>query len=827
MQRHNRRTKNSPSAIRVISCLLVISSSLAIAQVGANQINRSLKPFLEITPTSTLVIDPENPSRKQIECKAKNADPKLFDNLRLNGPNSSWEELKKRFDVTVSPDGNNIRLRFNNKVTSDDAGRYRCTGTFQSNDELDPVSVDVKVVAPPRAKNCPTFQYIVRGKKGRIHCTMKGDNISMSYSKNGVQLTPSKDHVYDNEGISFEREVEESDAGKYGILATSSDGDVEEVFINVEVLSEPTFATYEGTDLSSEQHSVEGAEALLECIASGKPKPVVYWLDPKQRNSSQVGGYIVDPNKGTLKIEKVKKSDDQGSFKCIAVNDVGKVERDVRLVVDTLPMITSFDNKTAIENKEVVLECRSSGEPSPEFSIRKSGQQSYRPGDGFFIDANTRKEGGDSNIYVYTLRLLAHRSLFGVHYCNATNRAGSQESMNLLFVSYKPDLGKTLTDQYISPNVQVKVMCLISAYPSPSITWKADNQPLVNPSSDIKVYDYESTHAITIFLPSSRQYQTFTCSAENSLGRDEKIIRPRYTTRPENLRLIGHKATPTTTKLSLRADDGGDKLRGYKIKAEGRTLEVNSPFASREPHVINETLLDAFPPMPEQILRNLLPFHRYSIQVRAFNGVGESDPLSFSIETLKPDRPEPPQIIRPITNSSLHNTAGIPSDYRNGYLLRWASPELDNGSPVSKYRIKYGIYPVNPDVEPDIIEQVSERPLNAKIGPLVPGAQYKVQIEAKNSIDYSLPDEIIIYTSADRPSMVEFESLALSWIPEFSTAKLIMILMLAVLGIVITDLVCCFWCAFGASYWLRSWYSSKNNELISDGKLVQVSEQSA
>lgn len=761
-------------------------------------------PRIFISPNdSVFTIDSSNPGSKVLTCQTSGDKPSMFGALRWSGPGrtDNWKELSQRHKIYEEDNSNSWVLEFI-KPTVDDSGVYYCHGTYQESD-VHNVSISVKVYTPIKLENCPDRQFLVEGSTdGRISCRITGDLPKINLSKNNMPIDHFNNRYKgDNDGgLIINGAVDKSDAGVYAIRVKSSiTGELKNHYITVEVHSKPEILTVDNSDLAGVFTGIEYEQAQLECKVAGNPKPLVLWYDPKLRNLTSVGGYIVNQEKGTLTINRVSKLDDHGEFTCEAYNTIGKTSRKVSMTVQTKPHILSFDNKTVDEGSEVTFECRSSGNPPPTFSIRKAGnnQTPYKPGDGIVRDVDTVSEGGGSDVVVHRLKIVASKANFGLHYCQAANKAGTVEKSALLLVNHKPDLSRTPAEQFVKMGQKFTVTCHIRAYPAPIVSWWSDNTQIINVDSSMKTSPDGDVHVVTMMPPAIQQtaFNRYVCIAENKMGRSNQTIIPRYTTTPGVVvaELLERKPTIIKVRLSV-PNDGGDRIRLFKYRAEGKTLDMHYPYYNYQEDRHNETTIQAqFGPSAEYTIRNLFPFYRYKFAIRALNDNGEGDWTEFSVETTKPTEPEPPVIVTPGLSTSPGSE--ISSEYSNGYLLKWSPPELDNGDPVTRYIIKCfriisdSLVSDSSLVEERVVEQMNERPLHAKLGPLETNSRYKIQIQARNKYGDSQPAQITIRVVSDRPLMPDLEAQSLAWLGQTSTPTLAIVIASALLLLIIIEVV--------------------------------------
>lgn len=78
---------------------------------------------------------------------------------------------------------------------------------------------------------------------------------------------------------------------------------------------------------------VQGGSLVLECKAKGKPQPRIQWFLNDEK--------LVDANvdeEGSLLLDEIYQ-EHQGTYKCVAENELGLAERLVSVVVNRAPVI--------------------------------------------------------------------------------------------------------------------------------------------------------------------------------------------------------------------------------------------------------------------------------------------------------------------------------------------------------------------------------------------------------------------------------------------------------------------------------------------------------
>ncbi|KAI1278121.1 Fasciclin-2 [Halotydeus destructor] len=425
-------------------------------------------PRLVILPNEAVIRRPVNKAFV-VTCKGDNAEPSLFTDLKwldANGDeiNSNYQNQK----IRVSKESERLLLTFYDP-TSNDGGQYVCSGTFQES-ELLKRAVDVSFYQDITFEDCPDSQSLVKGSSGVvIRCSVFANPPPIiTWTKNGAGLsqgTQGQKYIIENNGIQVKGAVSEDDAGRYDVSARVEDtGAVEYRFITVEVHVAP-----EIREVKQDKNATEGEEVTLTCHATGVPAPQYTWFDPQRRNLSTVGGYQVDRDRGTVSIMKVKRLEDNGKFTCEASNAAGKIQYEYKVDVITRPVITSFENTTAIVGSDGSLECRATGLPAPELTIRKDGEEEalFNGKNGAKLDLGTKD---DETILKVTLSPTS-RAHDGLYYCSASNLGGRADRVGHLTVHFKPDLSQTKLDVKTWDAQPANLLCNVAAIPNATVNW--------------------------------------------------------------------------------------------------------------------------------------------------------------------------------------------------------------------------------------------------------------------------------------------------------------------------------------------------------------------
>ncbi|CAG2178619.1 unnamed protein product, partial [Oppiella nova] len=397
------------------------------------------------------------------------------------------------------------------------------------------------------------------------------------WSKDGQQLENERRFQIDSNGVQINDEIRVSDGGVFRVRALVTEtGRIHDTFITVQIfgqfwrsfriffahflsLSEPP----QVVQLAEHFEGTEGQEATLKCFAKGVPQPLITWLDPNKRNLSSVGGYVVDRNGGALIVSRVRKEEDSGQFTCIAQNTAGEERRTTTFVVLRPPRITSFANKSFDANKESLLECRATGEPTPKLSLRRDGDSRELTAGDPRVTLTTTQEPNEETLL--SLRLSqTRREDDGLYFCRASNRGGVVESAGHLEVRFAPDLSRTPATVVKTWNLQpINMTCVADAVPNATIRWWFRGQDLsLSPIGSLYTIESNSAGVSRLHVNSRSAtgsafrdiFGQYRCEAFNSLGADQRVIQLEEAFRPGAiLQSTQHLITPTTITFRIMA----------------------------------------------------------------------------------------------------------------------------------------------------------------------------------------------------------------------------------------------------------------------------------
>ncbi|XP_026723865.1 neuronal cell adhesion molecule isoform X11 [Athene cunicularia] len=238
-------------------------------------------------------------------------------------------------------------------VSEADSGNYKCIARNMLGSVHHVISVTVK--AAPYWITAPRNLVLSPGEDGTLICRANGNpKPNISWFANGVPIAiapedPSR--KVDGDTIIFSHVQERSSAvyqcnasNEYGYLLSNA-------FVNV--LAEPPRVL---TPANKLYQVIADSPALLDCAYFGSPKPEIEWFKGVKGSILRGNEYVFHDN-GTLEIPVAQK-DSTGTYTCVARNELGKVQNEVRLEVKDPTMIIKQPEYKVIQRYgQVSFEC--------------------------------------------------------------------------------------------------------------------------------------------------------------------------------------------------------------------------------------------------------------------------------------------------------------------------------------------------------------------------------------------------------------------------------------------------------------------------------------
>ncbi|KAM9033663.1 immunoglobulin superfamily member 10 isoform 1-T4 [Sarcophilus harrisii] len=453
-------------------------------------------------------------------------------------PKISWV-LANQTVISESSQGNNQAMVKSdgtlviNTLTVYDRGVYTCKANNPAG--MDSWLVKIQVIAAPPIILEQKRQFVtgIWGENLKLPCTAKGNPQPIVHWVlfDGTEVKPlqfinAKWFLFPN-GTLYIRNIASSDRGNYECIATSSTGSERRV-VNLIVEERDTVPRIETASQKLTELNF-GDKLLLNCSATGEPKPKIIWRLPSKAIVDQwhrMGSRIhVYPN-GSLLIGAVTEKD-AGDYLCVARNKMGDdlilMKVNLRMKPAKIDHKQHF-KKQVLHGKDFQVDCKASGSPVPEIS--------WSLPDGTMI--NNIMQADDSRRRSRRYILFDNGTLYfnkvgiaeeGDYTCYAQNTLGKDEmKVHLTVVTAAPRIRQShKTYVRVTAGETALLVCEVIGEPKPQIFWLLPSHDIISSSTDRYVlHDNGSLSIGKVKLLDSGEYM---CVARNPSGDDTRLYR--------------------------------------------------------------------------------------------------------------------------------------------------------------------------------------------------------------------------------------------------------------------------------------------------------------
>ncbi|XP_023211020.1 neuroglian-like [Centruroides sculpturatus] len=622
--------------------------------------------------------------------------------------------------ITVDPTGN---LHFSNVTKADalDDATYACSATSVFRNEYKLGNKITLNVEPSGSNN--TFLMFIElnsfaDEESRDVYVMEGDPLTLDcdtplgyptptlfwiiQSNTGSLRTINDSRItVDPTGNLHFSNVTKADAlddATYACSATSVFRNEYKLGNKITLNVEPSGITGEGTHALRQQYvspanivALRNKPLELFCIFGGTPLPTITW---KKRGGKLPTGRIAYKNYGkTLNIRRVD-FQDEGTYECVADNDVGIPQTHTMAVtVQASPYwLTSPNDTNAAEEEVVKFECNAKGIPEPTLKWFVNGVplEDAEPNPRRKIDGN-----------MLTIENL-EKTDTAVYQCNASNVHGYAFADFYLNVLALPptiiERPEPVTMAVVSSTVTLR--CNVFGAPKPEIKWEKDGETLEGErftlleNGDFQIKDV-----------AKEDEGDYTCYASNKFGDEEAMgrlevkVKTKIYQAPKNFEVAAGKSATfrceaeVDPNLKLQIEwlfndkpiDFDQDARIIQSSDKSLTITKTVELDSGTYTCIAKTSLDedrASAMLIVQVLVlvsvSMTPWANYTFRVIARNKIGPSAPSAHSTNCSTP-----PDV--PYRNPDNVKGRGTRKD---NLVISWTvMPKIEQNAPGFYYKV--------------------------------------------------------------------------------------------------------------------------------------------
>uniref|UniRef100_A0A671V2J7 DCC netrin 1 receptor n=1 Tax=Sparus aurata TaxID=8175 RepID=A0A671V2J7_SPAAU len=554
-----------------------------------------------------------------------------------------------------------------------DEGKYQCLATLEGLGSI--VSRTAKVtVAGPLKVVVPTesvSSYL--GDTALLRCEVSGDPVPIiRWQKNREDLLLTFDPdsrlaTLPSGSLQVSR-VQPPDSATYRCLADNPGSTRTGSDAELRVLQEPGVSrNLQFLQPPSRVTALLGADAVLECSASGYPTPSIQWRRGEELIQSWNKKFSLLAG-SNLVIRSVT-DDDSGIYSCTASNKNHNITANAELTVLVPPQFLNYPTNTyAYESTDIELECAVTGSPPLIVRWMKNGEEVI-PSDYFKI-----VDG--SNLHILGLV----KSDEGYYQCVAENSAGSSQAMAQLLlrepVSPSPGVALPSAPRDLVPVLVSSRFVRLSWRPPEEMGGAVQtygiyySQDGVERERSVNVSEPESLELTVSNLKPEESY-SFRVTAYNDVGPGESSAPLRITTKPDLQvpsrveSLQAEALSPTSVQVSWEPpSQPNGPILGYKL------LWTESPSGKEQSVEVNAGSYK---------MDGLNKFTEYTVRVLAINRYGPGTASETARVTTQSDIP-----------SASPQNITIEVVLSRSIKVSWQPPprSAQNGI-ITAYKIKY------------------------------------------------------------------------------------------------------------------------------------------
>ncbi|KAM6456551.1 hemicentin-1 isoform 2-T2 [Liasis olivaceus] len=435
-----------------------------------------------------------------IECQAVGTPPAQINWLKNGLPLSTSSHIR------LLSGGQVLRIV---KAQLADVGMYTCIASNRAG--VDNKHYSLQVYVPPSINNGGETEEVtvVKGNPVSLVCLANGTPTpAISWLKDGQTLSTSFHVTLENPKMGLRILMSEiNDTGRYTCIASNEAGEVNQHF-DLKVLEPPHINK---SDNPEEITTVINNLLELFCISDGIPIPKLTWMKDG-RPLPQSDNYRILRGGEVFRISSAQ-VEDTGRYTCLASSPAGDDDKEYLVRVHVPPNIagtSSSQNLSVLQNRQIILECKSDAVPLPVLTWLKDGE---------ILEATPRVRILSSGRYLQINN--ADLKDAANYTCVASNVAGRTTKEFVLAVNVPPSIKSGPQTVIANISMSAVLECAVEGIPAPRVSWRKDGTLFAGNSVRYSLSGNGSLHIHSAQVTDIGRY---LCMATNVAGTERKRI---------------------------------------------------------------------------------------------------------------------------------------------------------------------------------------------------------------------------------------------------------------------------------------------------------------
>ncbi|XP_065657517.1 titin-like isoform X2 [Hydra vulgaris] len=465
-----------------------------------------------------------------------------------------------------------------------DSGQYSCTSSSSRTQISKTFSQDVNVLY----QDTPTFTNLdlnpVEGTNVTFNCTTNASvNLTYQIFKNNVSIANTSYFVIHN--------IQRTDSGQYSCTSSSSRTQLSKTFsqdVNVLYQDTPSFTNLD-------QYPVEGTNVTFNCSTNASVN-LTYQIFQNNVSIANTSYFVIHNIQRT----------DSGQYSCMSSSSRTQISKtfsqDVNVLYQDTPSFTNLSSNP-FEGTNVTFNCTTNASVNLTYQIFKNNVSIANT--SYFVIVNIQRT--DSGQY----------SCMSSSSITQISKTSSQE-VNVLYPPNALYFSNNISDVVnvkITQNFTVQCCTTDLGVPIANLSWYSKGKENLSTAISNKCI------SLSIMQVSRNSSSRYTCYANSFLNVANKSLDLTVQEVPDSPKILPNI---TITFMSiwlqwLSQFNGNDPIINYKL-----SYQINGSLITPYTITVNDTMYN---------ITGLDAFTLYRIDIRAVNGIGESQSATLYIQT--------------------------------------------------------------------------------------------------------------------------------------------------------------------------------------------------